>query len=118
MREGDEYVPSEDGQEGTLRLLEDLGKVLELLVDEKTSGAGEIDAHHRAVGAVAGAEGVIDEDVAELAEGVPELLDLGRVGLDLLALLVHARALFLNVEAQVLQKNLPRLEKTKREGTG
>ena len=46
-----------------------------------------------------------DVDVTESSEALAELLNLGLVGLDLVALGVLGAALLLNVEAQVLQQN-------------
>jgi hypothetical protein len=54
---------------------------------------------------VGGAEGVVDEDVAESGEALAELLDGGLVGLDLVAVGVLAAALLLGVEAQVLEEH-------------
>ena len=97
---------AEDGEEGTLGRLESLGEVVELLLHEEAGGLlGEVDADHGAVGAVGGAEGVVDEDVAERGEALAELLDGGLVGLDLVALGVLAAALLLGVEAQVLEEH-------------
>lgn len=50
------------------------------------------------------AERVVDEHVAELGERRAELLDRLGVGLGLVAVLVLARALLLDVEAQVLEE--------------
>ena len=97
---------AEDGEEGTLGLLEGLGEVFELLLHEETGGLlGEVNADHGAVATVGGAEGVVDEDVAERGEALAELLDIGLVGLDLVALSILAATLLLSVEAQVLEKH-------------
>jgi hypothetical protein len=96
---------AEDGKEGALRLLKDLGKVLELLGHEETSRLlGKVNADHGRVSAVGGSEGVVDVNVAKLGEARTELLDLLRVSLGLLALLVLARTLLLDVEPQVLKE--------------
>lgn len=96
---------AEDGEEGPLGLLEDLGKVLELLGHEEPGRLlREVDADHGRVGAVRRPERVVDKDVAELGEARAELLDLLRVRLGLVAVLVLGRALLLDVEAQVLEE--------------
>lgn len=46
-----------------------------------------------------------DVNIAELGEVLAELLNLGLVGLDLVALGIGALALLLNVEAEVLKEN-------------
>ena len=51
---------TEDGEEGALRLLEGLGEVLELLLDEETGGLlGEVDTDHGGVSTVSSAESVV-----------------------------------------------------------
>lgn len=97
---------AEDGEEGALGRLEGLREVVELLLHEEAGGLlGEVDADHRAVAAVGGAESVVDVDVAEGGEALAELLDGGLVGLDLVALSVLAAALLLGVEAQVFEEH-------------
>ncbi len=59
----------------------------------------------RAVGAVGGAEGVVDVDVAELRERGAEGLHRLGVGLHRAAVLLLDLALFLDVEAQVLEQH-------------
>lgn len=83
-----------------------LGEGLELLLDEEAGNAWHLAlaADERGVGAVGSAEGVRDKDVAELGERLPELLDLGGLGLEGLAL-VDALALLLDVEADVLEND-------------
>jgi len=94
-----------------------LGEGLELLLDEEAGNAWHLAlaADERGVGAVGSAEGVRDKDVAELGERLPELLDLGGLGLEGLALVdallaaalsvVDALALLLDVEADVLEND-------------
>ena len=112
---------TEDGKERSLGALEDLRKVLELLLHEETGGSlGELNADHRGVGSVGGSEAVVrnvlsrskrsradsrvvDVDCAKSGEVLTELLNLGRVGLDLLVALL-ALALLLDVESQVLKE--------------
>ena len=48
---------------------------------------------------------VRNKDISVLTERSPEFLDLGRVGFDLLASFSFTFALFLNMEANVLEKN-------------
>jgi len=86
--------------------LECLGKVVELLLHEEAGRLlREGDADHGRVGAVGGAESIIDKDVAERGEALAELFNLGLVGLDLVAVLVDTFALLLDVEAEVLEEN-------------
>lgn len=97
---------TEDGEEGLLGRLEDLGKVLELLGHEETSSLlGKVDTDHGRVGAVSGSKGVVDVDISELGEGSTELLDGLGVGLGLLALGILRGSLLLGVEAEVLQED-------------
>lgn len=97
---------TEDSEEGLLRALENLGKVLELLLHEESGSLlRKVDADHARVSAVSGSERVVDVDVAELGQARAELLDLLRVGLGLLSLGVLAAALLLGVEAEVLEKD-------------
>lgn len=120
---------TENGEEGALGRLEDLGEVLELLLHEETGGLlGEVDTDHGGVGAVGGAESIVwmrgvvvscchfsgirvnlggltDVDITELGEALAELVNLGLVGLDLVALGIGALALLLNVEAEVLKED-------------
>jgi len=97
---------AEDGEEGTLGLLEGLGEVLELLLHEEAGSLlGEVNTDHGTVGTVGGAEGVVDEHVTERGEALAELLDIRLIGLDLFALGVLAAALLFGVEAQVLEEH-------------
>lgn len=97
---------AEDGEEGTLGLLEGLREVVELLLHEEAGGLlGKVDADHGAVATVGGAEGVVDVHVSESGEALAEALDSGLVGLDLVAVGVLAAALLLGVEAQVLEEH-------------
>mmetsp|Transcript_22814 Transcript_22814/g.57099 ORF Transcript_22814/g.57099 Transcript_22814/m.57099 type:complete len:436 (-) Transcript_22814:26-1333(-) len=96
---------SQDGEHGAVGVVQDLAKVVELLGHQEASALGVVAlADHRRVGAVGGAEGVRDVDVGELAERGAELLDLGGVGLDLLAVDLGL-ALLLDVEADVLEQD-------------
>lgn len=68
---------TENGEEGPLGRLEDLGKVLELLRHEEASGAlGKLDANHGGVGAVGGSESIVDVDSSERGERLAERVDL------------------------------------------
>lgn len=115
---------TEDGKEWSLRVLEGLGKVFELLLDEEARGLlGEVNTDHGAVSAVGGSESIVcscklvslvvcllfnahtDEDVTESGETLPKLLDISLVGLDLLALGVLAASLLFGVESQVLEQH-------------
>lgn len=96
---------TEDGEEGLLGVLKDLGEVLELLGHEESGGLlREVDTDHTRVGAVGGSEGVVDEDVTELGQAGAESGDLNGVRLDLLAVDL-AGALLLGVEAEVLEED-------------
>ena len=93
---------AEDGKEGAVGAFEDLCKVLELFLHEKTGSLFlEVDAHHAGVSTVCGAKGIVDVEIAEcgelLLEGVHDVLwDL---------YLVRALALFGAMEAEVLEEN-------------
>jgi len=52
-----------------------------------------------------GRQVLTDKDVAERGESLAELVHLGLVGLDLVAILVDTLALLLDVEAEVLEEN-------------
>lgn len=107
---------AEDGKEGTLGVLQDLAKVLELLGHEESRGALlEVDTDHGRVSAVSGSEAavsvctetnhsrIVDVDIAELGKALAELLDVVLLGLGLLAV-YNALALLLDVEAEVLKE--------------
>ncbi|KAJ6445317.1 hypothetical protein O9K51_00076 [Purpureocillium lavendulum] len=110
---------AEDGQEGALRRLERLGEVVELLLHEEAGGLlGQVDADHgrgkrdshravmtRKARDPGGGGGRTDVDVTEGGQALAELVDLGLVGLGLVAVLVLGAALLLDVEAQVLEEN-------------
>jgi hypothetical protein len=97
---------TEDGQEGALGVLEGLGEVLELLLDEETGGLlGEIDTDHGRVSTVSSAESVVDVDITKSGQTLAESLNLSLVGLGLVAILVLGRALLLNVESEVLEED-------------
>lgn len=97
---------SQDGKEGLLGLLKDLGKELELLLHQQTSGTdGEIDSDNGRMSTVSGSKGIVDVDITELGERGAELLDIGLGGLGDIALLVLDLALFLDVEAEVLEED-------------
>lgn len=114
---------TEDGEEGTGWVLKSLGEVLQLLLHEETGGLlGEVDSDHGAVGTVGSTESVVysglagnesrgsrvahtDVDVTEGSEALTELVDLGLVGLDLLALGILGATLLLGVETQVLEQD-------------
>jgi hypothetical protein len=97
---------TEDGQEGALRVLEGLGEVLKLLLDEEAGGLlGEVDTDHGGVGTVGSAESVVDVDVTKSGQALAESLNLSLVGLGLVAVLVLGRAFLLNVESEVLEED-------------
>jgi len=97
---------SQDGQEGLLGLLQDLGKELELLGHQKTSSTdGQVNTDDGRVGTVSGTKGIVDVDISELGERSAELLDISLAGLGDIALLVLDLSFLLNVEAQVLKKD-------------
>ena len=67
IKGSNQTLPSKNGEEGTIRVLQGLAKVLELLLHEEASSLlGHVASNHRAVGPVGGAKGVIDVDIAEL----------------------------------------------------
>lgn len=97
---------SQDGEEGLLGLLEDLGKELELLLHQQTGSTdGEVNADDRRVSTVSGTESIVDVDIPQLGERGTELEDISLAGLGDIALLVLDLALLLDVEAQILQKD-------------
>lgn len=97
---------SKDGKEGSLGVLQSLGEELELLGNKETGGSlGELDTDHGRVGSVGGSKGVVDVDVGQRRQRLSELLDLGGVCLDLLAVGVLGGSLLLGVEPQVLQQD-------------
>lgn len=117
---------TEDGEEGTGRALKSLGEVLQLLLHEETGGLlGEVHADHGAVSAVCGTESIVwiyvsnertgnrnriaglrtNVNVTEGSEALAERINIGLVGLDLLALSILGAALLLSVETQVLKQN-------------
>lgn len=97
---------TEDGEERTLRRLESLGKVVELLLHEETGSLlGQIDTDHGGVSTVSSAESIVDEDVTESGQALAELINLGLVSLGLVAISILGAALFLNVETQVLEED-------------
>ena len=61
-----------------------------------------VDSHHTAVSPMGCPKGIVDVDIAQLGELVAEGFDLFGIGLDLLALRVLLRALFLRVEPHIL----------------
>ncbi|KAI6777240.1 hypothetical protein HG530_001185 [Fusarium avenaceum] len=96
---------TEDGKEGALRLLEGLGEVLKLLLDEETGSLlGEVDTDHGGVSTVS--IGLLtDVNVAKSGQALAESLNLSLVGLGLVALLILGGALLLNVESEVLEED-------------
>ena len=77
-------IPSKDGQEGAVRILEGLAKVLKLLFHQEASSfLGDVAPDHRAVRPVGSAEGIIDVDIAKLRQGLPEGSSLLRSGFGL-----------------------------------
>lgn len=92
---------TEDGKEGAIGAFEDLCKVFELFLHEKTGCLFlEVDANHAGMSTVCGTKGIVDVKIAEcgelLLEGVYDVFwDL---------YLVWAFALFGGVEAEVLEE--------------
>lgn len=83
------FGATEDGEERPLGRLEHFGKVLELFRHEQTGSLlRQVDSDHGRVGAVSGAERVVDVDVAELGQTRTEFLDCLGVGLRLFTLRV------------------------------
>ena len=59
---GEELSPSEDGQEGPLRLLQSHGKVLQLLLHQETSRpVRKVHTHHGAAGGGEGGRGGVSK---------------------------------------------------------
>ena len=98
---------------GRFGALDRVAEEVELLLHQVARRPlGQVHAHHRAVGPVGGAEGVVDVDVAELRERGAEGLDRRGVGLHRAAVVVLDLALLLDVEAEVLeQHHLARLQR-------
>ena len=102
---------ADDGRERPLHLrwVEHLLEGLELLLHEQAGDARHLagHAHHRGVGAVRRAEGIVDIDVAQLGERCLERRDRALLRPDRLddhlALLDLALALLLEMKAQVLE---------------
>ena len=110
--------PAQDGEQRPLRALHHRVEGVELRLHQEASrlvGKGHPD--HRAVGAVRGAEGVVDVDVAEPGQALAERLHRGRIGRLLGAVLELHLRLLLDVEAEVLeQHHLARLQGALRAG--
>mmetsp|Transcript_56425 Transcript_56425/g.147063 ORF Transcript_56425/g.147063 Transcript_56425/m.147063 type:complete len:432 (-) Transcript_56425:63-1358(-) len=86
--------------------IEDLGEGVQLLGHEATGALHLVAlAHHGAVGAVCGAEGVVAIHVRERLQRRPESRHRVLLCLDLVPLRVDALALLLDVEAEVLQED-------------
>jgi len=82
------------------------GEGLELSFHEETGGLErQGDTDHRAVRAVSGAEGVVDEHIAELRERGAEGGDGGGICLLGGAVFELNLALFLDVEAEILEED-------------
>jgi hypothetical protein len=82
-----------------------LAEVVELLGNEESSALNIVAlSNHGAVGTVSSTEGIRAVDVGELAERLAEGLDLGLLGLNLLAIDL-ALALLLDIEADVLEED-------------
>lgn len=97
---------TKNSKEGSFWTLEGFGEVLELLLHQETSGTlRELDADHTGVRSVSSSECVINVDIAELREALPESGHTGRISLDFLALLVLCRSLLLNVESEILKED-------------
>ena len=80
---------TDDSDEGTLGLGEDTGEGVDLLLKQEAGDGGQVSggAHDGTLGAMSGAEGIEDEDVAIGGEG------LGDLGVVLLLALVEADVL-------------------------
>lgn len=99
-------LPAEDSKEGALRTLEDLSKVLELLLHKETGGAlGQLNTDHGGMSTMSSAERVVDVHVSKRGQASAELLDSLGVSLGLLALSILGRALLLDVVTQVLEQD-------------
>ena len=66
---------------------------------------GQVDADHGAVGAVGGAEGIVDVDVAEGGQLFAEFGNGVFVSFGLVAVFVLGAAFFFDVEAEVLEED-------------
>jgi hypothetical protein len=97
---------SEDSEEGTLGVLESLGEVLKLLLDEESgSPLGEVNSDYGRVSTVSSSESIVDVDVSKGSQRATELLDGLGGGLDLVALGILGGSLLLGVETKVLKEN-------------
>ena len=97
---------AKDSQEWSDRVFEDLGKELEFLLHQETSRTPlQLHTDHTRVRTVSGSERVVDIHIAEFGERLAERLDGGRIGLDLVSLLVLDRTFLLDVEPQVLKED-------------
>ena len=93
---------AKDSQEWSVRVFEDVRKALNLLLHRETSRMLlQLHADHTRVRPVSGSERVVDIHIAEFGERLAERLDGGRIGLDLVSLLVLDETFFLlDVELQ------------------
>ena len=97
---------AKNSQEWSLGVFKDLRKELEFLLHQETSRTLlQLHADHTRVCTVSGSKRVVDIHIAESGERLAERLDGGRIGLDLVSLLVLDGTFLLNVEPQVLEEN-------------
>lgn len=77
-------LPSEDGEEGTIRVLESLAKVFELLLHEETGGlVWGITANHRTMRSVRGSKSIVHIHISQLGQRRAERAHFLRGGLGL-----------------------------------
>jgi len=99
-----DFRAAENGEEGALRVVEHGGEGVEFLLHEEAGDLGKIDSDDGRVRAVGGAEGVADEDIAELREAGAEGFDIVRGGFGGGAVFVFGFAFLFDMEAEVFEK--------------
>jgi hypothetical protein len=101
-----DFRTTKDGQVRTCRSLQHAREGSEFLAEEESGGTGvELHADHAAMGPVRGAEGIVDEHIAQLRETGTEGRHGRLVRLDLLAVGALGRPFLLDVETKVLQQD-------------
>ena len=97
---------AEDGEQRALRVVEHRAERVELFLHKITARAlGQLHAGHRTVVAMGRAEGVIDIHITELRQAGSEGFHLLRIRLQFRTVFQLHLALFLDVEAEVLEQN-------------
>ena len=99
-----DFRAAEYGKERALGVVEHGGEGVEFLLHEEAGDFGKIDSDDRGMGAVGGAEGVADEDIAEFGEAGAEGFDIVRGGFGGGAVFVFGFAFLFDVEAEVFEE--------------